>query len=66
MNWKQQGTWIAVCERIKRTWGKLSEDDLVAIAGQRSQLTACLQDRYGLEKQDAEDRVERFVQELQH
>jgi uncharacterized protein YjbJ (UPF0337 family) len=64
MSWTQNGTWNTVCDKIRRTWGKLSEDDLIAIDGQRQQLTACLQARYELEQGDAEQRVERFVQEL--
>ena len=36
MNWDQiKVNWTAVCDKIKCTWGKLSEDDLAAIGGQR-------------------------------
>jgi uncharacterized protein YjbJ (UPF0337 family) len=64
MSWTQDGIWNTICDKIRRTWGKLSEDDLVAIAGQRQQLTTCLQTRYELETGEAEKRVEHFVQEL--
>lgn len=44
MNWDQiKCNWIQVCDKIKVTWGKLSEDDLAAIAG-------LLQERYGYAK----------------
>jgi uncharacterized protein YjbJ (UPF0337 family) len=56
-----KGNWIAACDKIKRTWGKLSEDDLTAIAGQRDPLVGLLQERYGYEKEDAENKVDKFT-----
>ncbi len=39
MNWDQiKCNWKQVSDKIKLTWGKLSEDDLAAIAGQRDLL----------------------------
>ena len=36
MNWDQiKCNWKQVSDKIKLTWGKLSEDDLAAIAGKR-------------------------------
>jgi uncharacterized protein YjbJ (UPF0337 family) len=62
MNWDQiKDNWTAVCETIKRTWGKLSEDDLTAIAGRRDQLSGLLQERYGYEKGVADNKVDQFV-----
>ena len=65
MNWDQiKNNWKEVSDRIKLTWGKLSEDDLTAIAGQRDQLTGLLQERYGYEKVNAESKVDEFAQAL--
>ncbi len=65
MNWDQiKCNWKAVSDEIKLKWGKLSEDDLTAIAGQRNQLAGLLQQRYGYEKADAESRVDQFAQKL--
>ena len=62
MNWDQiKVNWTAVCDKIKRTWGKLSEDDLTAIAGQRDRLAGLLQERYGYEKVVAENKVDQFA-----
>ncbi len=62
MNWDQiKVNWTAVCDKIKRTWGKLSEDDLTAIAGQRDRLAGLLQERYGYEKAVAENKVDQFA-----
>lgn len=65
MNWDQiKYDWKEVSDRIKLTWGKLSEDDLTAIAGQRDQLTGLLRERYGYEKVSAENKVDEFAQAL--
>ena len=62
MNWEQiKVNWTAVCDKIKRTWGKLSEDDLTAIAGQRDRLAGLLQERYGYERVVAENKVDQFA-----
>ena len=65
MNWDQiKCGWKEVSDKIKLTWGKLSEDDLTAIAGQRNQLAVLLQDRYGYEKVVAEKKVDQFARGL--
>ena len=65
MNWDQiKCNWKEVSDRIKLTWGKLSEDDLTAIAGQRDQLTGLLRERYGYERANAENKVDQFAQAL--
>ena len=65
MNWDQiKSNWKQVCDKIQVTWGKLSEDDLTAIAGRREQLTGCLQERYGYARAMAEKKVDDFAQGL--
>ena len=65
MTWDEiQGNWKAVSDKIKLTWGKLSEEDLTSVAGRRDQLVDRLQERYGHEKVDTEQKVDRFAQEL--
>ena len=56
--------WKAVSDQIKLTWGKLSEDDLAAIAGQRDQLARMLQQRYGYATVVAQNKVDEFAQRL--
>jgi uncharacterized protein YjbJ (UPF0337 family) len=53
-----------VCDKIKVTWGKLSEDDLAAIAGNRALLSEMLQQRYGYATVLAETKVDDFAQRL--
>jgi uncharacterized protein YjbJ (UPF0337 family) len=65
MNWDQiKCNWKQVSEKIKLTWGKLSDDDLTAIAGNRDLLSGMLQQRYGYATLLAEAKVDDFAQEL--
>ncbi len=51
MNWDQiKINWKSVSEQVKLTWGKLSEEDLTMIAGQRDNFWRLLQERYGYER----------------
>jgi len=65
MNWDQiDNNWIEVSDKIKLTWGKLDEDDITAIAGQRDLFVRVLQERYGYEKEIAENAVDDFANAL--
>jgi uncharacterized protein YjbJ (UPF0337 family) len=65
MNWDQiDKNWNEVSDKIKLTWGKLNEDDLTAIAGQRDPFVRTLQERYGYEKEIAENAVDDFAKAL--
>jgi uncharacterized protein YjbJ (UPF0337 family) len=65
MNWDQiRNHWTQVCTKIKVTWGKLTEDDLSGIAGNRERLVGLLQQRYAYAKVQAEKRVDEFAQRL--
>ena len=67
MNWNQiKNNWNTVSDEIRRTWGKLSDDDLRSVAGRRDQLAIMLQRRYGYATVVAENKVDLFVQELNH
>lgn len=65
MNWDQiESNWQQVSDEILVTWGKLSEQDLVTIAGRREQLTGYLQKRYGYDPEIAEKKVDDFARGL--
>ena len=65
MNWDQiDSNWNEVSDKIKLTWGKLDEDDITAIAGQRDPFVRVLQERYGYEKEIAENAVDDFANAL--
>jgi uncharacterized protein YjbJ (UPF0337 family) len=51
MDWNRiQGNWKQAQGQIKEKWGKLTDDDLATINGQREQLEGIIQKRYGLAK----------------
>ena len=65
MNWDTlKGKWKQVSGKVKEKWGKLTDDDLTAIAGKRDQLLGKLQQRYGYEKQQAEKELDDFARTL--
>jgi uncharacterized protein YjbJ (UPF0337 family) len=61
MNWDQiEGKWKQYTGKVKEKWGKLTDDDLQIIRGQRDQLVGKIQERYGIAKEEAEKQVEEF------
>ena len=65
MNWDQvQGKWKQIKGPAKTRWGKLTDDDLNVIAGQRDQLVGRIQERYGIAKDDAQRQVEEWNRTL--
>jgi len=63
MNWDQiEGNWQQVKGRFKEAWGKLSNDELNEIEGQRDRLEGKLQLLYGLPKEAAHQEVDEFVE----
>jgi uncharacterized protein YjbJ (UPF0337 family) len=49
--------WSKLRGQIKEQWGKLTDDDLLAIAGQREQLLASIREKYGIAVEEAERQV---------
>ena len=55
MNWDRiQGAWREYKGKAKQQWGKLTDDDLDQIEGNREELAGRLQNRYGIAKDEAE------------
>jgi uncharacterized protein YjbJ (UPF0337 family) len=48
-----QGKWKQIKGSAKERWGKLTDDDIDIINGQREQLVGKVQERYGLAKEEA-------------
>jgi uncharacterized protein YjbJ (UPF0337 family) len=65
MNWDQiKGNWIQFKGRVKQQWGDLTDDDLARIEGRRDELIGRLQERYGYEKERAEEEVRNWERDL--
>jgi uncharacterized protein YjbJ (UPF0337 family) len=51
MDWNRvAGNWKQAQGKVKQKWGKLTDDDLTQINGQREQLKGLIQERYGWAK----------------
>lgn len=58
MNWEQiRGNWEQTKGELKVKWGKLTDDDLATINGERDKLVGRLQELYGITKDEAEKQV---------
>jgi uncharacterized protein YjbJ (UPF0337 family) len=59
MNWDQiEGKWKQLKGSIREKWGKLTDDDLDQIGGNRDKLLGKLQERYGYQKEEAEKQLD--------
>lgn len=54
-----EGRWRQMRGELRSWWGKLTDDDLEKIAGNRDRLLGMLQQKYGYTRQAAEQEVDR-------
>ena len=67
MNWDRvEGQWKQMAGKVKTKWGKLTDDDLTAISGKKDQLVGRIQERYGIQKDEAERQVDDWNKTLGH
>ena len=57
------GKWKQMRGELKTWWGKLTDDDFDRISGQKDKLVGLIQERYGYTRKQAEQEVERRLQE---
>ena len=58
MNWEQvKGNWNQVKGQVKKQWGKLTDDQLDVIKGNRDILVGRIQESYGITREEAERQV---------
>ena len=62
MNWDRiEGNWTEFKGKVKQQWGKLTDDDLIAIEGGRDELAGRLQKRYGYAKDAARKEIDSWL-----
>lgn len=62
MNWDRiEGQWKQMKGNAKQQWGKLTDDDLDVAEGKRDVLVGRIQERYGIQKDEAERQVDDWM-----
>jgi uncharacterized protein YjbJ (UPF0337 family) len=57
------GKWKQMRGELKTWWGTLTDDDFERIGGQKDKLVGLIQERYGYTREQAEQEIERRLQE---
>ena len=55
---QMEGKWKQMKGSLKSRWGKLTDDDLTVIEGQKDQLVGRVQERYGIARDEAQKQVD--------
>lgn len=65
MNWDQiEGKWKQFRGDVKKRWGKLTDDEVDQVEGNRDKLVGKLQERYGYSKEEAQREVDDWSRNL--
>jgi len=56
-----KGKWHEMKGEVKKQWGKLTDDDLKTISGEKEKLVGILQTKYGYAQDKAEDEYKAFI-----
>ena len=57
---RMQGAWEQVKGNVQKMWGKLTNDDLDVIEGDRKLLAGKIQERYGIAQDEAQKQVDEW------
>jgi uncharacterized protein YjbJ (UPF0337 family) len=55
-----KGKWSQLKGEAKKQWGKLTDDDLDQVEGEREKLVGKVQERYGVARDEAEKQVDEW------
>jgi uncharacterized protein YjbJ (UPF0337 family) len=58
---QMEGKWKQLKGSVREKWGKLTDDDLEVIAGNKDKLLGKLQERYGITREEAEKQSDAWV-----
>jgi uncharacterized protein YjbJ (UPF0337 family) len=65
MNWDRlEGNWKQVKGKVQQQWGKLTNDDLNLVEGKRTELVGRIQERYGIQRDEAERQIDSWLRNL--
>jgi uncharacterized protein YjbJ (UPF0337 family) len=67
VNWDVvRGKWNQLKGNARVQWGKLTDDDLEQIGGNKDKMVGTLQERYGWDKERAEREADSFFSKHSH
>lgn len=62
MNWDiVEGKWDQLKGQVRGKFGKLTDDDLEQARGRRQELAGRIQERYGIEREEAERQLDELI-----
>jgi uncharacterized protein YjbJ (UPF0337 family) len=65
MNWDRvEGNWKQIKGKAQQQWGKLTNDDLNLVEGKRTELVGRIQERYGIQRDEAERQIDSWLRNL--
>jgi uncharacterized protein YjbJ (UPF0337 family) len=65
MNWDRiEGQWKQYKGKAQQQWGKLTDDELDQLHGKKVELVGLVQERYGKNKDQAEQEVDEWSRSL--
>jgi uncharacterized protein YjbJ (UPF0337 family) len=64
LSWDRvEAGWKQLKGKVQKQWGKLTDDDFDVIAGRREELAGRIQERYAIEKAEADRQIEDWLKE---
>ena len=65
MNWDQiEGKWKQFSGSARERWGKLTDDDMQTLTGQKDHLVGKIQERYGIAAEEAAKQADEWSKAL--
>jgi uncharacterized protein YjbJ (UPF0337 family) len=58
------GKWKQYSGEVKKKWGKLTDDELMEVNGNREILAGKLQEKYGIAKEQADNQIDQWAEKL--
>jgi uncharacterized protein YjbJ (UPF0337 family) len=56
-----EGSWKEIKGKVRQQWGKLTDDELDVIAGNRERLEGAIQKAYGRSREEVKKEVDTFT-----
>lgn len=61
-----KSNWNKIKGSMKKAWGELTDDDLLRIEGDYDKAVGTVQEKYSLAKEDARNKVDKFLKEMKN